>query len=262
MSISALVARELPYLRRYARALTGTQEAGDRYVATTLEAIIADPASIAGENNIRIALYRAFSKLWNSFSINGKSEVRVDHVADRRLAELMPMPRQAFLLTTMEGFSPVDGAAILSVDGAEFDNLINEAGRQIAEQVATDILIIEDEPLIAMDLEALVERLGHRVVGNARTHKEAVDMFARTRPGLVLADIHLADGSSGLDAVNDILKEIDVPVVFITAYPERLLTGDKPEPAFLINKPYDEAVVKAIVSQVLFFETKAHAPAN
>jgi CheY-like chemotaxis protein len=257
MSLSAAVSRELPYLRRYARALTGTTESGDRYVAALLEALIADPSQLQSGSSERVSLYKTFSAIWNSVPVNGESESPLGHIADRRLADIMPKPRQAFLLTTMEGFSPSEAAAILSISTAELDDLIVEAGRQIAEQVQTDILIIEDEPLIAMDLESLVERLGHNVVGNARTHREAVEMFGQTKPGLVLADIHLADGSSGLDAVNEILQKFTVPVVFITAYPERLLTGQKPEPAFLINKPYDESVVKAVISQILFFDTKA-----
>ena len=109
--------------------------------------------------------------------------------------------------------------------------------------------------MIALDLEALVEGLGHQVAGLARTHKEAVESFNRRRPGLVLADIQLADGSSGLDAVNEILTSVNVPVIFITAYPERLLTGDRPEPAFLITKPFETETVKAVISQALFFST-------
>lgn len=261
MSLSASISNELPYLRRYARALTGATESGDRYVVAVLEALIADPSQFPTDLSPRAALYKVFSMLWNSVPINGQGEPPTGNIADRRLAEIMPKPRQAFLLTTMEAFSPADAAEILQVTPAELSALIEEAAGQIAEQVQTDILIIEDEPLIAMDLEALVERLGHNVVGNARTHREAVEMFNKSRPGLVLADIHLADGSSGLDAVNEILRDFTVPVIFITAYPERLLTGQKPEPAFLINKPYDESVVKAVISQILFFDTKARMAA-
>jgi CheY-like chemotaxis protein len=135
--------------------------------------------------------------------------------------------------------------------------LIDDAGREIAAQVATDVLIIEDEPMIAMDLESIVEGLGHRVAGVARTHKEALSAVAKEKPGLVLADIQLADGSSGLEAVNEMLGSFQVPVIFITAYPDRLLTGERPEPAFLITKPYQPDTVKAIVSQALFFERRA-----
>jgi CheY-like chemotaxis protein len=108
-----------------------------------------------------------------------------------------------------------------------------------------------------MDIEALVESLGHNVIGIARTHNEAVALAKKKRPGLILADIQLADGSSGLDAVNELLDTFEVPVIFITAYPERFLTGQRPEPAFLIAKPFQLAVVSAVVSQALFFGRKA-----
>jgi CheY-like chemotaxis protein len=114
-------------------------------------------------------------------------------------------------------------------------------------------MIIEDEPLIAMDIEQMVESLGHRVTGIARTHTEAVALYGKTKPSMVLADIQLADGSSGIDAVNDILKTSSVPVIFITAFPERLLTGERPEPTFLVTKPFNPDMVKALISQALFF---------
>jgi CheY-like chemotaxis protein len=135
--------------------------------------------------------------------------------------------------------------------------LVEEAGRELAAEIATNVLIIEDEPLIAFDLEGLVESLGHQVLGIARTHTEAVSLAQAKRPGLILADIQLADGSSGLDAVNELLEAFEVPVIFITAYPERFLTGERPEPAFLIAKPFQPATVSAIISQALFFERKA-----
>jgi CheY-like chemotaxis protein len=128
--------------------------------------------------------------------------------------------------------------------------------------VATDVLIIEDEPLIAMDLESIVTSLGHRVSGVARTRTEAIAAVKRKRPGLVLADIQLADESSGLDAVNEIVGSTDVPVLFVTAHPERLLTGERPEPAFLITKPFSPDTVKALISQALFFDVKARAPSK
>ena len=69
-----------------------------------------------------------------------------------------------------------------------------------------------------------------------------------------IADIQLADGSSGIDAVNELLGSLgELPVIFITAFPERLLTGDRPEPAFLISKPYSEEQVCSAVSQAMFF---------
>jgi len=136
-------------------------------------------------------------------------------------------------------------------------SLIDQAGKEIAHQIRTDVLIIEDEPFIALDIQTLVEDLGHRVVGVARTHKEALAAVHVHKPGLILADIQLADGSSGLEAVNQILGEFQAPVIFITAYPERFLTGRPPEPAFLITKPFGVDALKAVISQALFFDRRS-----
>jgi DNA-directed RNA polymerase specialized sigma24 family protein len=259
MPTSKTIAPHLPYLRRFARALAGAQAAGDAYVAATLEVLIEDPAMFDRALDSRVALYRTFVGLWNSVDVNLKPEggASASTPVDRKLGTITPLPRQAFLLSAVEGFSPAETAQILAVDIAKVDELIATAGREIAAQVATDVLIIEDEPMIAMDLESIVEGLGHRVIGTARTHAEAVHAVDQRKPGLVLADIQLADGSSGLDAVNEMLGSFAVPVIFITAYPDRLLTGERPEPAFLITKPYQPDTVKAIVSQALFFERRA-----
>jgi DNA-directed RNA polymerase specialized sigma24 family protein len=259
MSISKSIAPHLPYLRRFARALAGTQAAGDAYVGATLEVLIEQPSLFDDALDPRVALYRTFVGLWNSVDLNLKAERAAGPVApvDRKLDQITPLPRQAFLLSAVEGFAPKEVTQILGVDADTLEELIDSAGREIAAQVATDVLIIEDDPMIAMDLEGIVEGLGHRVTAVARTHKEAVNAVAKETPGLVLADIQLADGSSGLDAVNEMLGSFEVPVVFITAYPDRLLTGERPEPAFLITKPYQPDTVKAIVSQALFFERRA-----
>ncbi|MCF3933205.1 response regulator [Acuticoccus sp. M5D2P5] len=254
MSLAKTIAPHIPYLRRFARSLTGSQPSGDAYVEAVLQALVADPTMFSQDLPPRVALYRILIGVWDSVDVNNDVSSRTA-VFEKRLDAMVPRARQAFLLTTVEGFSLQEAAAILDIDIAGIRSLIDEAGRSIAEQVATSVLIIEDEPMIAMDLEALVEGLGHEVAGMARTHSEAMEAVRRRRPGLVLADIQLADGSSGLDAVNEILTSINVPVIFITAYPERLLTGERPEPAFLITKPFETDTVKAVVSQALFFST-------
>lgn len=255
MSRSQLVAEHLPLLRRYARALTGSQASGDAYVAAMLEAMLGDPSLLDESHGPRAGLFRLFTQIWNSVSVNDDAEVTtLPMPPERRLSNIAPLPRQAFLLLSLEGFSEEEVAYILSTDVAETRRLADTAGREMAAEIATDVLIIEDETFIAMDLESLVKNLGHNVVGVARTHADAVALAKNKRPGLILADIQLADGSSGLDAVNELLRTFEVPVVFITAYPERFLTGERPEPAFLISKPFQPAMVSAVASQALFFQ--------
>jgi DNA-directed RNA polymerase specialized sigma24 family protein len=258
MRDSQRVAQHLPYLRRYARALTGNQASGDAYVAATLEALLADRTVLDDSAGLKVALYRLFTKLWSSLSVNGTAiPGEISAPDERKLAGIMPLPRQAFLLIALEEFDEADAAQILDVDIVTLRRLIEESGRELAAQIATDALIIEDETFIAMELEGLIESLGHNVIGVASTHAEAIALARKKKPGLILSDIQLADGSSGLDAVNELLRSFEAPVIFITAYPERFLTGQRPEPAFLIAKPFQPSAVSAIASQALFFERNA-----
>src|SRR5271166_1560259 len=260
MSIARQVSPELPALRRFARLVAGSQKSGDAHVVATLEALSVDPGAFPSDLPPRLGLYKVFLKLWSSAVprvLSNSFDSEPKNAAERNLEAITPLPRQAFLLRTVEGFSVDEIAAILDRSPEAVTDLITQAGREIAQQVATDILIIEDEPIIALDIETMVQELGHRVTGIARTHQEAIASARVQEPGLVLADIHLADGSSGLAAVNEILTSINVPVIFITAYPERLLTGEKPEPAFLITKPFQADTVRATISQALFFDRRA-----
>jgi len=256
MSLLATVAPHLPFVRRYARALAGDQAAGDDFVRSTLRALAAGEQSLDPELSPRVALYQIFQMNWRAAAgQSGQTDGEGDD-AGARLMRIAPASRQAFLLTAMEGFSTSETARIIGVDFEAIENLILQAQRDIEAELATDVLIIEDEPVIAADIEGIVTELGHTVSGLATTRTEALAAAARKTPGLVLADIQLADGSSGIDAVKDILSGADVPVIFITAFPERLLTGERPEPAFLITKPFEPITVKAAIGQALFFHPR------
>lgn len=258
MSISQAIAPHLPSLRRFARALSGSQESGDAYVVALLEALVENPAIFPVGLEPKIALYRLFLKIWNSVDANAFPNLSARSEALRGLQAVTPKPRQAFLLLSVEGFDPEAISEILETDVAEVAVLVSAADHEIANQLEpAGILIIEDEPLTAAHIEELVKSLGHKVTGVARTHREALTLARQQKPDLILSDIQLADGSSGVEAVNEILGELEVPVIFITGHPEILLTGAKPEPTFLIAKPFNAATVKAIIGQALFFEVRA-----
>jgi DNA-directed RNA polymerase specialized sigma24 family protein len=247
------IAPHLPLLRRYARALTGSQKAGDAYVRATLEAVLARSDAL-GEHAPRVGLYRLFHVIWSG-TAGSPHETDDDEKLsqpDRRLQALAPSCREALLLTSLEGFGRADVACILDKSEDEVDRDVADTQLAIEQQLASRVLIIEDESIIAIHLENMMAELGHDVVGIAATREDAVRQALARRPGLVLADVRLADGSSGIDAVADILRSFDVPVVFITAYPERLLTGERIEPTYLITKPFLPEAVKATVGQALF----------
>jgi CheY-like chemotaxis protein/DNA-directed RNA polymerase specialized sigma24 family protein len=258
MPVSQSIAPHLPSLRRFARALSGSQESGDAYVVALLEALVEDPSMFPTSLGPKVALYKIFLKVWNSVGANGFASFRLEQSDPiRSLQTLTPKPRQAFLLLSVEGFDATAIAQILDTDAASVALLIAAADHEIANQIEpADILIIEDEPLTAAHLEELVLGSGHHVTGIARTHRDALSLAHQAKPALILSDIQLADGSSGVEAVNEILGELEVPVIFITGHPEMLLTGAKPEPAFLIAKPFNAETVKAVIGQALFFEVR------
>lgn len=257
MSLAREIAPHLPLLRRYARALTGAQASGDAFVAASLEAIVANPDEFPADLDPRAGLYKVFHRIWESanIEIDAEEDNPAARKAQERLKQLAPIARQVLLLTTLESFTPQETGMILGRDVEEVNALFDEAIEELDKQIKARVLIIEDEAVIAMDLNDLVAAAGHSVCAMEATASGAVAAAKRERPDLVLADIQLADNSSGIDAVKEILASFSVPVIFITAFPARLLTGERPEPTFLITKPYSPDMVRAAVSQALFFES-------
>lgn len=219
--------RALPYARRYARALTGSQPLGDALVAESLRDLLAGEAD--AKVSARIALYRATTRRFGTPLTPGTPEPGRLNVAQR----------QILLLTSLEELPLAEAAVIVDLDAGRAETLLDDARSVLLHGAATDVLIIEDEPVIAMDIEELVESCGHRVVGVASSEAQAVELAERFQPGLILADINLGAGGDGKSAVVRIMRHHYAPVIFVTAYPEQLLTGETVEPAFIITKPFE-----------------------
>lgn len=256
-NLSTAIAANLPYLRRYARALTGSQTTGDNYAVATLEAILADGSDVANMPSMKVALFHAFHIVWSSAGAPvGEPDSKLSARAQDHMADLTPNSREALLLHAIEGFTTAEIGSIMALDATEVADFIDIARREMENSVAGRVLVIEDEAIIALDISSIVTDIGHKITGIARTRAEATKLAAAQRPDLILADIQLADNSSGVDAVNDILAQFeDIPVIFITAFSERLLTGKRPEPAFLITKPFTEEQLRSAVSQAMFFSS-------
>lgn len=217
--------RAVPYARRYARALTGAQRSGDMLVAESLRDML-EPEAAYG--NLRLDLYGRVTRRFNDLG----------HM-HRQLQGLSLLQRQLLLLTALEELSVEDAAPIVATTPEEAMRQLARGRERLRDAAAADVMIIEDEPVIAMDIEELVRGCGHRVIGVAATEAEAEAIAARSPPGLILADINLGAGGDGSNAVARIISRHKAPVIFVTAYPERLLTGHETEPAFVITKPFD-----------------------
>jgi CheY-like chemotaxis protein/DNA-directed RNA polymerase specialized sigma24 family protein len=250
---SAEIVKFLPYLRRYARALLGSQDRGDEYVRVCLEAYLAEPERIAPSSNIRLELFALFHEVWSL--VDETFPEAVPDVSDSKVLQgvgrLPPRQRQALLLVSLEGFSFDEVSRILNASPDEIRAELEAARAELATQTSVRVLIIEDEPLIAEDIAGLVTDMGHKVCGQAAREEEALRLAAETLPELILADIQLKGGDSGIKAVQKILRSTNLPVIFITGFPERLLTGEQLEPAFLISKPFQPEVLRTAIGQAL-----------
>lgn len=255
-SFQAAIAAELPYLRRYARTLTGSQSAGDAAVRETLQAMIAAPDEINEDAPVRVELYRIFHHIWSD------SSLRPIDTPGAIVGSLPRKLRKALLLTTIEGFSVDEAATILGLPEQDVEDFVAQARSAIHAMLSAKIMIIEDEAIIALHLKSLMVSMGNDVAAIVRTESEAIAAAAQVEPELILADVNLADGSSGIDAVRHILGTMTVPVIFITAFPEKLLTGDGHEPAYVISKPFDPDNVVATVWQALLVSRETAAMAD
>jgi CheY-like chemotaxis protein/DNA-directed RNA polymerase specialized sigma24 family protein len=250
---SQAVVHHLPYLRRYARALCGEQRTGDAFVKQVLEVVVAEPSVIPDPESARVRLYELFQKVWRAAGGLTSDQTTSSTDIQTRVGTLPTEDRQALLLVVMEGFTITEAAGILGVAEKDCATQVERARQTLAHQEPMDVLVIEDEPIIGLDIANIVESMGHRVVGIAATQEEAISLARSTSPSLVLADIQLAEGGSGIEAAKTILGDRNIPIVFITAYPERLLTGQRPEPTYLVTKPFAVDTVKVTIAQALFF---------
>jgi CheY-like chemotaxis protein/DNA-directed RNA polymerase specialized sigma24 family protein len=248
-------AAALPYLRRYARALTGSQQRGDQWVRMCVEVLLQQPDLLASKATTTADVFTVFHKLQQPFdALEPEVPVGATDAPARLKTHLTDIPlrrRQVLLLTVLEGFSIHEVADILgiSVDEAEAD--LKHARDELERVASVRVLVIEDEAVIALDVAKIVRNAGHQVVGIAATEKTAVDLAKKHLPHLVLADIQLKDGDSGIEAVREILKAVSAPVIFVTGFPERLLTGHGLEPAFIITKPFNPEMLKTAMARAL-----------
>ena len=254
-NVGEAVLQHVPYLRRHARLLTGSQEVGDEYVRICLEMVVAEPQHLAN-GDLKVQLFRAFHAAWRVVEraiSDGSPLESVDfgERVEQGLSALSPLERRVLLLAVVENFGHAEIARILDLDESDIGELLAKARRDLHTRVSVSVLIIEDETLIAMELGRIMQDMGHTVVGFASREASAIEQAEETSPGLVLADIKLLDEDSGIAAAQRILQRFDVPVVFVTAFSELLLTGGRLEPAFVVSKPFEEEALKVTVAHAL-----------
>ncbi len=249
------IIRHIPYLRRHARLLTGSQAIGDEFVRLCLELVVAEPEWLIGDK-LRVELFRAFHAAWTKVQetiaeTDAPSAVELTERVKQGLASLPGTERRTIALVVVEEFTYEETAWILGMTLGEVRRSVTKARGDLLSKVSVPVLIIEDEQIVASDIARIVEDMGHRVAGMAGSQARSVALAEQLKPGLVLADIRLEDGGDGIAAAQTILETYSVPIVFVTGYPERLLTGSGLEPAFVVAKPFDDEALKVTIAHAL-----------
>lgn len=242
----------LPALRRYARAVSGSRATGDRWIAACLERLLRDAAAIRPGDDVKFEMFRL---LHQCMDIAGGARATAEDLPrdrlEREILALAPTDRQILLLVTLEGFSLERAAKLTGLRAGEAEARLAAARRRVGATLQARVLIIEDEPIVAMDLVTVVRNAGHISTGVASTNRRALELARDRAPDLILADVRLRSGDSGIAAIREILRAGALPVIFVTGYPERVLTREGIEPSLLVPKPFDPEVLGRAINQAV-----------
>lgn len=247
------IVAEIPALRRYAACLTGSIAAGDRLIGKALRAILAGQVHLVPLAGMRLALLRALHEAWEPAEEAGSVATPADDRpnAGRLIQLLPPLTRAAVILTRSEHLSAAEAAFVLRVEPAEIHYRLQAAEQEFERVMARRVLIVEDDVFTAIDLEDLVTSLGHRAIGPAMTRTQAVHLAMREEPDLILSDVRLDEQNAGIDAIREIRDRMNVPVIFLTAYPDCFADRAILDNSYVIPKPFSDSMVSSIITNAL-----------
>jgi len=253
--------KHLPFLRRYARALTGSIEAGDDLVAAAVKESLQRPDGYGLGSPVRLPLY---SLLHNLFDHEGPwpAPPPSTHPMETALAMLPETERRLFLLVSLEELTIVDAARILDIGLNEARALMTDAQEALREALIANILIVEDDAIIAFDLAETVRNMGHKVCGTATTMEAALATARSCQPTLALMDLRLAHGDSGITTAQVLRRSSELPIIFVTAFGDELTRQGLEHLGPIIRKPFTREQIERAITQAVFSpSSEARIPA-
>lgn len=243
---SDLVFEHLCSLRRYATTLIDDAAEAEHLVFTCAERALVEPQAIR-PGSVKLDLFILFHRLWSTATAQGATSAPAPSFV---LIALPAARRDAAVALLIAEFHLDEVAMILGAPRSEIDRFL--LGADALEppapgRSAINVLIVEDEYVSALDLADVVERMGYKVCGVTAGSLAACTMATTHKPHLVLADIRLTDGDDGVDAVQRIRTQLDIPVVFVTGYPRDLIGKWTRDPTFVVEKPVDEEELRVAI---------------
>ena len=256
--------RLLGELCRYARAATGSTTLAEQVVESALRHML-EASPEAGDQPPRLRLFQAVQDQLAQLpplpvADDDMAELAATLAGDvrapappagaangfteawlrRRLWRLPPLRRETLLLYHLAGFDLASVAAIVHRSVPVVEAMLRASWKELSPPGQADILIIEDEALIALDLSMLMRDLGHRVRGIAADRAEAEALLKQGMPDLILSDLRLGlRPDEGRQIVAALGEETAVPVVYVTACPEDVAReAEEGKPVFVVSKPF------------------------
>jgi len=245
---SGTISEQLSALRRYAGFLTGSDADGDTLVTAMLRRVLEGEVTLDAQAGLRIALFRALHDVWVPSAATDEEGRRGHGTFPPRMS---PLERAALSLVRLEGFFAREAAYVLRMDVGEVERRLDRAERKLENALPRRILIVEDDLVLGMNLQELVASLGHRPIGPIATGGEAVRIAMREKPALILSDIKLRDGISGIEAVREIRHAMDIPVIYVTGFPHRLHDRRLEPASYVVPKPYSDSLMKSFITSTL-----------
>lgn len=239
-----LALAELRNLRRYAFCLLGNRFLSDMAVEAALNSLVSDVMTVSGRAISRLDLYRKVNELARTSLQKGKVSASVGSGLHARLLRLTEEQRQVTALHAVIGFPYGDIASVMGTSESHLRTAY-ALSMLALRQKPLAVLIIEDEALIARELQEIVTNLGLTVAGMAKNRAEALRIAGQSKPQLILADYKLK-GDTGVDVVKAIRANMDANVIYVTAHPEAVAAeGERRD--LIISKPFNIRTVERAV---------------
>jgi DNA-directed RNA polymerase specialized sigma24 family protein/ActR/RegA family two-component response regulator len=256
---------QLPYMRRYGRALTGSTTRGDDLVTRGVEAALTEPdryqLDIDDELVTRRRLYTLLNTLFDTDMSAGKLQpAEPGHPIEAALNSLPEQERRVFLLVSLEELPTSQAAEVMGLTADEARDALARAQNAMREQLVANILIVEDDAIIAYDLTETVLGMGHKVCGTAATMEEALAAAAANQPSLALMDLRLAHGGSGITTAQALRETRALPIIFVTAFAEELKQRGLDYLGPVIKKPFTREQIERAITQAVFTPRPGDAP--
>lgn len=241
----------LPYLRRYARALTGATHLGDDLVTRGVEAAVMAPTRFGIPGPKRAPLYALLNLL---FDADGEGRPMASpHPIEQVLARLPEPERRLYLLTALEELPLAEAAAVEQMVVEDAAERLCRVRERLRCDLTARVMVVEENPILALDLGSVVTEMGHVVCGTAATESEAMVLADTEQPTLALLDVRLADGGSGIEVARKLHEKMSaLRVIFVTGNDGEIERLNQTPLGPVVRKPFSAEAVRAAITRIVF----------